>query len=177
MKEVEIKVRLDDMNQAERALNLAGCRLGEPVHQRDTVYINYPRPFIEFKTRDIFLRIRRTSGRALLTLKQGEEMASIEHETEIADPDVMHAILVALGFRAEVQVSKTRRTGVLGTYEVCCDEVEGLGSFLELEAITNEDPSSVQENMIAFLEKIGISTKARVNNGYDTLIWLSQHGA
>ncbi len=175
MKEVEIKIKLPDPSRAEDLLKAAGCILGSPTHQRDIIYINYPRPFIEFQTGDIFLRIRRTSKSAVLTFKQGEEMASVEHETTIENPDAMHSMLLALGFRPEVEVSKTRRKGTLKNYEVCVDEVEGLGSFLELESITNEEPSIVQSNMIETLHTIGITTEDRVMNGYDTLIWLAQH--
>jgi adenylate cyclase class 2 len=47
------------------------------------------------------------------------------------------ALFVTLGFRPVATVKKTRRIGMLAwdghEVEVCLDEVEGVGSFLELE--------------------------------------------
>ena len=85
-------------------------------------------------------------------------------------------MLVFLGFRPEVKVRKTRRKGNIGGYEICLDEVEGLGAFVELEKITEEEAGVVQGEMMKFLAGLGVDTSQRVVNGYDTLVWMSRNG-
>jgi len=174
-KEIEIKIKVSDLTLVEQLLAEAGCMLGGPVVQEDTIYINYDRPFIEFKTGDVFLRIRKSNGKNLFTFKQGEEMNSIERETEVENAEQLHDILTFLGFRPEVQVRKTRRKGAWKQYEVCLDTVDGLGSFIELEKITDEESGEVQDQMITDLASLGIESKERVLNGYDTLVWLKDN--
>ena len=67
--------------------------------------------------------------RALFTLKRSVtgQLDSIEHETEVRDPDAMIAIVKGLGFVAFSDMSKIRQTGTLNGTEVCVDSVEGLG--------------------------------------------------
>jgi adenylate cyclase class 2 len=174
-KEIEVKFKVADPGALEEALARAGSVLGAGVLQEDTIYINYDRPFVDFKPGDIFLRIRKSNGKNIFTFKQGEEMKSVERETEVGSAEQLHDILTFLGFRPEVNVTKRRRKGIWKGYEVCLDEVENLGTFIELEKITDEDSDLVQEAMVADLHTLGVNTEDRVMNGYDTLQWLKDH--
>jgi adenylate cyclase class 2 len=171
-KEIEVKVRIENTDEVIKKLEELGCVFSEPVVQEDTIFINYDRPFIEFTPDDPFLRIRKTKGKTIFTYKQGEEMNSVERETEVENGDQLEDILKFLGFRPEVNVRKTRRKANYKDYEICLDEVDGLGSFIELEKITNEDSGRVQDEMMKFLKELGVDETERVMNGYDTLIWL-----
>lgn len=174
-KEIEVKVRLENFGEVVSKLEELGCVFSEPVTQDDTIFINYDRPFIEFTPEDHFLRIRKTKGKAIFTYKQGEEMNSIERETEVEDADQFEDILKFLGFRPEVRVKKVRRKTNYKDYEICLDEVEHLGGFIELEKITDEDAGEVQTEMMEFLKTLGVSETERVLNGYDTLMWLKDN--
>lgn len=174
-KEIEVKVSIENTDEVINKLEELGCVFSEPVVQEDTIFINYDRPFIEFTPEDHFLRIRKTKGKAIFTYKQGEEMNSIERETEIEDADQLEDILKFLGFRPEVRVKKVRRKANFKDYEICLDEVEGLGGFIELEKITDEDAGMVQSEMMEFLKEIGVNETERVMNGYDTLVWLKDN--
>ncbi len=71
-------------------------------------------------------------------------MNSIEHEVTVDDPIKMMDILTSIGFRPEVNVKKTRQKAYFNEYEICLDQVEGLGSFIELEKMTEENAEKVQ---------------------------------
>jgi len=52
---------------------------------------------------------------------------------------------------------------------ICLDEVEGLGSFIEVEKTSAEDGEAIQEELFNFLESLGVKREDRVFKGYDTL--------
>ncbi len=180
-KEIEVKIKVDNFTELKEKLEKLGCEFSQPIFQDDTVFINYDRPFLEFTPADVFLRIRKQihntgEHKNILTLKQGQEMDHIEHEVEVHDVSKMTDILNSIGFKdANVNVNKHRQKGHLNDYEVCLDQVEGLGAFIELEMITDEDSKKVQNEMISFLVNLGLNEENRVMNGYDTLIYLKNN--
>jgi predicted adenylyl cyclase CyaB len=65
--------------------------------------------------------------------------------------------------------------GSLGSDVICLDEVRDLGTFIELEKITEgEDPIKVQSELFAFLKSLGVREEDRVERGYDTLLYLAK---
>jgi adenylate cyclase, class 2 len=174
-KEIEVKAKVADFQKLKDGLVALGCTLSEPVTQEDTIFINYDRPFIEFTPQDHFLRIRKAKGKIIFTYKRGEELNSIEREIVVNDADQLQDILTFLGFRPEVKVTKTRQKTNYLDYEICLDEVEGLGSFVEVEKITDEESERTQAEMFEFLQTFGVKKEDRVLNGYDTLVWLKNN--
>jgi adenylate cyclase, class 2 len=63
----------------------------------------------------------------------------------------MHLAILAMGFQATVRIVKRRRTIRIGDACLCLDDVDGLGSFLELKRIVPADTSAtaVQVEMAA----------------------------
>ena len=120
------------------------------------------------------MRIRETGGKFVLTLKQpkSNEQDAIEHETEVKDADEAREILQHMGLHEAVQVQKTRRKTNYNGWEICLDDVEGLGSFIEVEKIAdNPDVEVIQNELFEFLKGLGIKSEERVTNGYDTLVY------
>ena len=83
------------------------------------------------------LRLRRVGGRGLFTFKERGTSASAvkrhrEEETGVADPDALHAILEALGYRPALVYEKRRSTWAVGGAEVVLDELP-FGLFVEIE--------------------------------------------
>jgi adenylate cyclase class 2 len=83
------------------------------------------------------LRLRRVGTRALLTLKEREPSPDAikrqrEEETEVADANVMDAILRALGYAHALVYEKRRETWHLEGVEVVVDELS-FGLFAEIE--------------------------------------------
>lgn len=177
-KEIEVKIRLENSDSLLEKLSALGCVFSEPVKQEDQIFTNFPdSEFAEFKPGINFLRIRKSNGKILFTLKQSliNELEGIEKEFEISDADEMKETLELMGYHEAVRVSKTRRKTRYKEYEICLDEVDGLGFFAELEKITDEDSEKVQNEMMNFFASLGVGVENRVFNGYDTLVWLKNN--
>ena len=84
----------------------------------------------------------------------------------------MIAIVKELGFVPFSDVSKTRQTGKLDDIEVCIDSVEGLGNFMELERLADENADSVAitDDLWCIMAELGISRQDEVTDGYDILM-------
>ena len=182
MREIEIKVRLQDKEGLLAALAGKDVALGEPVHQRDQVF-GLPGEAGGDGNTVPWLRVRtETHGqgenetqRTLFTLKRSVtgQLDSIERETEVGDPDIMIAIVEELGFVPFSDLSKTRRTGKLNDVEVCIDSVEGLGDFMELERLAGEnaDPAAIVNGLWREMAELGITSRHdEVTDGYDILM-------
>jgi adenylate cyclase, class 2 len=172
MREVEIKIQVPDIGGIIRKLESHGCVFGEPVVQRDVVYI--PNDVFEMPTPagTNVLRIRKQGGKNILTLKQsdkGNHLSKLEHELEISDDAQMDAIIKLLGFKIITDTTKIRRKCKAGEYEICVDAVEDLGDYLEMEKITDQDPKTVQQEMLKYLSDIGIDASRQIDVGYDVL--------
>lgn len=175
MKEVEIKIRVADSEEVAGLLQSQGYELSAPVSQKDAIYIPVSEPTVPVTLGANVLRVRREGVRALLTLKQGQELAKLEKELEISDPETMEEIFKLLGYKKIAQVNKLRRKARAGDLEICVDEVEGLGSFVEVEKITAEDPEAVQAELLDFLIKLGVDVSQRERVGYD-ILYVQKYG-
>lgn len=176
-KEIEVKAKITDTTALLAKLSALGVALSEPLKQEDAIYTNFPdEEFADFKPGVNFLRIRKSNGKVLFTLKQSlvNELEGIEKELEVSSEKEMEDILSLLGYHKAVQVIKTRRKANYKDYEICLDEVETLGSFIEVEKLTDEDSEKVQNEMFDLLIILGIEKADRVMNGYDTMVYLKQ---
>jgi adenylate cyclase class 2 len=73
-----------------------------------------------------------------------------------------------MGFRPTVRIVKRRRVGRVGSLSVCVDEVSGLGTFLEVEMITDRVVDATRE-LDAFVRSLGIASQP-VTQTYDSLL-------
>jgi adenylate cyclase class 2 len=112
----------------------------------------------------------------VLNLKQQKtkELDNLEYETHIDNPEAMRKILATLGYIPQVEVKKVRTECKLDGYTVCLDEVEQLGSFVEVEKMSEEeaDPAEIQEELLKVAESIGLFRKDLESKGYDTMTYL-----
>src|SRR3989344_6966250 len=135
MREVEIKLRVPDLEALEKKLTDVGLVISKEVNQYDVVYsLNDPSIFTTPREGLQVMRIRNENGVNKLTLKQQRthELDNDEYETKVEDREVMHQILLTLGWKPEVEVKKTRKKGKMpalrsfgeggGEYEVCLDD-------------------------------------------------------
>lgn len=177
-KEIEVKAKTNNLDAIAQKLKGLGCVVSDPVIQNDTIFVddNYGQ-FDEFQPGKNILRIREAGGKYLLTLKlpQSNEQDAIEHEVEINHYAEMENMLQLMGYHQAVQVRKTRRKTTYRDWEICLDEVDGLGSFVEVEAITDDvDVIDLQNQLFDFLLSLGVRAEDRITNGYDTLIYRMQ---
>jgi adenylate cyclase class 2 len=104
-----------------------------------------------------------------------DELDCIEKEIEVSDGNVLQEIFLMLGYSKTVEVKKKRVKTKFKDYEICLDEVDGLGSFIEVEKITSEDGEAVQTELFKFLQSLGVKLEDRVRVGYDSLMWQKDH--
>jgi adenylate cyclase class 2 len=83
------------------------------------------------------LRVRQVEDASLLTVKekvpdQGDYKIRREYETEVADGEMLQAMLRALGLQVAYRYQKYRRTYRRGDLLVTLDELP-IGDYLELE--------------------------------------------
>jgi len=171
MNEVEVKARLKNKEEVIRLLKDRGVSFNKAITQIDTVYspVNEPVPTPRGSN---VLRIREQDGVNIFTLKQPREnqLDCLEYETVFTDKDQMEKIILTLGFHPRTRVSKTRQKAKYNDLEICLDEVEELGSYIEVEKITSEEPLKVQEELMSFLLELGVSKEDQVFDGYDVLL-------
>tara|TARA_Y100000310_G_scaffold345733_1_gene468996 strand:- start:7169 stop:7705 length:537 start_codon:yes stop_codon:yes gene_type:complete len=178
MKEIEVKAKVKDKELILSKLKEMNIELQDPITQKDIVFI--PKQF-EGKPPlgTNVLRIRDQDGKLTFTLKQPQknELDCIEKEITLDNAQQMHDIIIMLGFKVYAEFSKTRRKAKYNGLEICLDEVSGLGSFIEVERLAEEgDAEKIQEELFAFLMKLGVSKEDQVMKGYDTLVYLKNNG-
>jgi adenylate cyclase class 2 len=175
-KEIEVKLKVSDFEKLKDKLIQMGCVLSEPIFQDDITFVdhNYG-DYDNFQSGKNILRIRKSNNKYIFTLKQPQknEMDSIERETEITDPEEFKEALILMGYRKAVEVRKVRVKTKYKNYEICLDNVEDLGYFVEVEKIVDTgDSELIQNELLEFLKTLGLNISERVFNGYDTLIYI-----
>lgn len=177
MREIEIKARVHDMVALRAIFTQQGVALSHPVTQHDRVY-GLPGIAGGGDNDKPWLRIRTQQQDGitthLFTLKRSvtSELDSIEHETAIADPEELQHIIDQLGFVLYSELTKIRQTAMHNGISICLDTVEGLGDFIELEKITEDNASAAQiiDELWRTAALFGIMRDDEVAEGYDVLI-------
>lgn len=180
MIEVEVKLPLKDKDDTARQLKLLHFCSTACFREEDTYFDNAAS---QMKNSHAALRIRkvtdcRTGAVTAVTTYKSRRLDAVsstrkEYETEVKDAEVFASILNGLGFYAvEPQVIKIRQeysAFVNGyTMNACLDQVENLGSFLELEIVIEDGDN--REKALAeiekMLEKLGYSLADTTTRSY-----------
>jgi adenylate cyclase class 2 len=173
LREIEVKYRVGDLSALERALADRGVVLSEPLRQDDQAYAERGWAHGQPKAGVTFARLRTQCGRHLFTVKRplDNEMACVEHETEVADRAAMHQVVLAMGFVPTARIVKIRRTAAMGDVAVCVDDVERAGLFLEMEKLvgTGSAALAVQAELDGIARSLGVPMQ-RVSDTYDSLV-------
>ncbi|MEV2240163.1 CYTH domain-containing protein [Micromonospora sp. NPDC049891] len=171
--EVEVKYQVADLGALEAALAARDIVLSAPIRQDDQAYARIGWEYGQSKIGVPFARLRTERGRHLLTVKTpvANELSCVEHETEVADRAQMHAAVQQMGFYPTVRIRKTRRTAIHGKMSLCVDDVDGIGTFLEIERLVDGEECSeqVQEEMHRFATTLKVPL-TRTSDTYDSLI-------
>ncbi len=173
MKEVEIKAHVADLSAIKKQLVELGCNFSDPLRQEDRVYLQKGLELADTGVGLVALRIRNSNGTHILTLKQqqGDGLDKLEHEVTIDDPQEAHAMLLVMGYHEVSHTIKIRIKAQLRDMEICLDDVQGLGSFIEIEKMTEEsEGEKVQNELFAFAQSLGVHEEDRVYKGYDLLL-------
>jgi adenylate cyclase class 2 len=159
MIEVEVKGQVTSEKQLEIIDGLISKWkfLGEET-QDDTYYAH---PVRNFMDTDEALRIRRVEDRFYLTYKgpKIDAVSKTREEIEIVTSPELGDILERMGFSPVARIVKTRRNYGKDDIILSIDEVEDLGTFVELEAASN-DPEDAKE-LLSLLEKLNLLSETR----------------
>jgi adenylate cyclase, class 2 len=175
--EIEIKAKIQNLDALISKLEEMGCVLSEPIIQDDYIFNQKGVDLKNHGHNTPVLRIREQGDRIIFTLKKNRnnELDCIEKETDVCDRNALKDIIELLGFEQTIEVHKKRRKGSYGDYEICLDEVQELGSFIEVEKMSEEDGEKVQNELFEFLKKLDVHKEDRVLIGYDTQVWLKHN--
>ena len=176
--EIEVKARLSDKKGVTERLTALGCSFSEPKTQDDMVWVAQVGTLETFLSNDSFFRVRVQNGsKVILTAKKPKAKTGhaslVKHEYEVVvdSAQEVRGILKLMGLAEAVRVVKVRRTAKYKEYEICIDEIENLGDFIEMEKLGEEESAqNVQKEMLEFLATLGISSEDVVKKGYDILM-------
>lgn len=184
MYEVEVKVPADHDRVRAALEDLGADRVGRVV-QTDTYY---DAPDRSFADTDEALRIREEragdggdpgadsdDGLVAITYKgpkvdEGSKTRR-EAETEVGNRDSAAAILDGLGYDPVATVRKERERFTVEGYTVTLDDVDGVGSYVEVEREGSEaDVDRLREGAYDLLERLGLDPDDQVRESYLELL-------
>ena len=155
MIEVEVKARAPE-GIAERIASLGGELIAVENHQ--DLYFNSPHR--DFKRSDEALRIRIKEEGPRLTYKGPKidraTKSRLELTVRIDDIQQMKEILGHLGFVLSATVQKQRRKYSYQDVTLALDEVEGLGSYVEVEDQAEADIEEQRRKVLGVMGELGL---------------------
>ena len=173
MIEVESKFKvLGDITQSD-LLTILKDQFIAPIsskRQIDTVFLlpeQVDAPIVPgskiMRVRDVLNPKTGELQQSLMTLKvEGQaKLVSDEYEFAVDDGNAARQMLTALGWQEVVTVDKVRLESKTEDYTICIDEVAGLGLFIELEVLAEDDANAnnIQQQMCNFLKNLDIDGK------------------
>ena len=158
MLEVEAKFAVRDPEGVRARLRQQGVRVERKRRERD-VYYNAPDR--DFGETDEALRVRYDDAGVTMTYKGpkirvGSAKAREELNLDVSSGEILEAILSRAGFRRTAVVTKVREFYEAGGATVTLDAVEGLGTFAEVEILTEEDAEDAAQRIGAIVERLGV---------------------
>lgn len=143
--EIELKLRVDDLDIVEERLKALKARLVKKVHQKSLLF---NAPFAEFEKRDQTLRLHietdeNGTSQSIFGFKDTAATNELghrsrpEYETAIDDPEALQKILEAVGFYVSITLEKDRALYKFNGVEVALDQFD-FGSFVEIEGTSKD---------------------------------------
>ncbi len=150
--EVEIKAPLKGAKDKVRQL---GANHIKKVTQSDTYYLH---PDRDFKATDEALRIRDENGILAITYKGPKRTKDLKARVEIefVVPEDAKNLLEALGFEPVFTIHKIRDMYEYAGLSICCDEVIGLGEYVEVEGRSLDDHDLIMD----VIKELGVADVA-----------------
>ena len=170
MIEIEAKFKLLSNITRDNLIAILKNQLIAPIsskRQIDTIFLlpeQVDTPIIPgskiMRVRDVLDPETGELQRSLMTLKieRQAKLVSDEYEFAVDSGDMARQMLAALGWQEVVTVDKVRLESKTEDYTICVDEVAGLGLFIELEVLAEDDANTdnIQQQMYSFLKNLNI---------------------
>ena len=163
---IEIKARVDDLAAVRAKAQLLSASEPETLVQHDTFYRT---PTGRLKLREF------ADGSAELIYYERPDQpgpkTSTYTRTPVPEPRSMDELLRRLSGQLDV-VTKRREIFLVGSTRIHLDNVDGLGSFVELEVVLSPEQTEADGEAIAadLIGKLGIQRDALVAGAYVDLL-------
>ncbi len=159
MIEFELKARVAALNPLREALEARQARCDGLREEHDSYYNH---PCRDFGVTDEALRVRRAGPETVITYKgaklQGTWLKAREElNLTIQDGVTFETMLERLGFRLTAVVTKKRELWSLDGASVALDEVDGLGTFAEVEVLGEKGDPTAEDRVRDLARSLGIT--------------------
>jgi adenylate cyclase class 2 len=158
MLEVELKVKVPSLEPVREQLARKKARSGGKVHEHD---IYYNAPHRDFGQSDEAVRVRYTNDHSVVTykgpkIKKFGLKAREELNFAVESGETFETMLDRLGFTRTLEVNKWRETYTLGDASVSLDTVDGLGTYAEIEVITENEADNPTDRIDKIAKELGV---------------------
>jgi len=159
MLEVELKVRIPSLEHVRKQLLEKGAECSGRIHEHD---IYYNAPHRDFGVTDEAVRVRYTNNHAVVTYKGAKIKkfglkAREELNTAVESGEVFETMLDRLGFTKTTEVNKWRENYRFSGAAISLDEVDELGTFVEIEIMADDENSNAAVVIERIAKEIGVS--------------------
>lgn len=165
--EVEIRAKVNSFDKIKERLKEIEANFIKLERQMDKIF--GAKKFLDSEHKivegGIVARIREIDDKRNLEFKEiSREKGGIELSCEVPNVEMAEKMLKKLDFEESFTVKKTREIYSYQDFEVCLDQVEQLGNFVEIEKMLNlkEEMDNAKEECINLLKKI--SPDAEITN-------------
>lgn len=159
MIEVEIRAKIESIDSIKESLNSINAQFVRSIKQEDRIF-GHPK-FLDENTKIIegglSARIRGINNTFKLEFKEiVRQGGGIEVSASLDDANEGIELLSKLGFEQAFVILKTRDLYKHNDFEIALDQVEQLGSFIEIEKMVNskEEIDKAREECANLLKKI-----------------------
>ena len=164
MIEVEIRAKVDNLEDVKEKLDEFCASFIKTEKQVDRVF-GHPM-FLDSEIKIIegglSARIRQINDKAFLEFKEIiRKGGGIEVSSKLSKVDVGLKLLEKLKFEEAFIVSKLRQSFSYDGFEICLDNVDKLGMFIEIEKMveSSKEIDSAREGCVELLNKLSPSSK------------------
>jgi adenylate cyclase class 2 len=169
--EVEIKVKLKNLNSIKNKLLKLGAKIGKSKKQLDIFYKPKNKAWSTLEPGSYILRVRESNGDKFLTFKALTSIKGAweEYEVKIDNIRAMQKIIERLGLIKVFSLEKVRIPGRLGKFEFNLDKVKEIGSYMEIGLI-DKDGIRAQNKIRELFSKLGVSENQLERRGYGEIV-------
>ena len=158
MLEFELKVRIPSLDPVRKQLIGHNARFCGRIHEHD---IYYNAPHRDFGVTDEAIRVRYTNNHAVVTYKGAKIKTSALKAREelnllVDSGAVFEQMLDRLGFTRTAEVNKWRENYRLSGAAITLDEVEDLGTFVEIEMLAEDENADTVARIEKIAKEIGV---------------------
>lgn len=169
--EVERKFRVDDIASVHNRLTQLGAVPFTIGNSETDVFLDFADGRLEANNQFQTLRHMMPSDRVLWISKGPAKDECVA--MDLADYDKALAMLKSLGFEEKRQIAKRRDIYFVDRFHVTLDDVEGLGSFVELAVMTDDEAAlpALRDDIRKAAEKLDLLRHKEEFQSYRQLLF------